>query len=1240
MTVRSLLMHWMIATLIGYSLSSHAQLPVEPAVIHGHAIIDTVGTHMTVINSPNTILDWQSFSIGANHSVYFQQPNVDSAILNRVTGHDPSQIFGNLGSNGHIWLVNPYGVFFSENARIDAAGLTVSTLDISNIDFLAKRYYFNSTGTNGEVINQGEIRTSFGGRIWLMGNQVRNEGLVQTSAGEMILAAGKSIELVDSGAPNLLVRVTAPDNEIVNLGTLIAANGTVDLHGRIVNQEGIVRANSVGTDDSGNIVLKAEQITLAANSQTQANNGSVQLIAQSTLDNRGDITGNDVYLAANNVLQQGEIKATGGSIDLIANAATYLDGLMDVSSKQGSGGDIRISTARFEGAADGVLRVDGEQGGAIRINAKDTFASSSTLIATGDKQGGVIEVVGDKVFLLNADVDASGKEQGGTVYLGRDRQNGDLPVHTREVVIGAGTVVNANGGGQIILSSAGKMLKTSDKLDGSSGTVLFDSEKLILSSNPPDNLQLVGKIFSGSVSGEPRLEAGDNFGGSVAFQGNLLAVGAPGHGEDGNDQGAVYLFSGAGNDASGLTLQGKLSSQTGATNMPALGGSDFFGSALAIDGDRLAVGVKGELLSEGNPGAVHLFTGVGSDFSGLTWQKVLNANSTDTGMPGLTEFDFFGTALALNGDRLLVGAAGDSSAGSNRGAVHMFTGVGTDFSNLAWRGKLTSGVKGIELSNSDFFGWSIALDGDRMVVGAFNDNAGGSHRGSVHLFTDAGADFTNLVWRGKLTSGSAGLELSDSDFFGWSVALNGDRMAVGALGDDESGKNRGAVYMFANAGSDFSGLQLENKIAPDIKSDADGFGLSLALRDERLLVGSADSSGGRGALYLFNWLSQRALSSPQESQATIDTSIQSVNAATSGTRAVLDAVTDGRVLNIANETNSSGFGRLNLAQMSIIDMQQLIDYRREFKRNLFSDAIYKLELDPTLSDIPYCLTFDDIHAGTCRISDKQLNELKASQEKEQQLVHQSRHKAKIAVLPQIERKFVVLFGIDEYRDKSIPALENTISDAQAVGRLFAEKLGYEVRVVKNATKADIVQTLNQLSLEMEKNDSVVIYYAGHGFINEKTGNGYWIPSDASAKDPSSWISNISVSEMLANIRAKQMVMISDSCYSGAFTKEDRVVMGGGNIKPEDILVKRSVVVMSSGGDEPVADEGREGHSIFAWFLMQAIQNVDNWKAGVNIFEQVQRDVSKSFPQTPQYGAATAAGHEKGGDYLFEYRQLE
>ncbi len=91
---------------------------------------------------------------------------------------------------------------------------------------------------------------------------------------------------------------------------------------------------------------------------------------------------------------------------------------------------------------------------------------------------------------------------------------------------------------------------------------------------------------------------------------------------------------------------------------------------------------------------------------------------------------------------------------------------------------------------------------------------------------------------------------------------------------------------------------------------------------------------------------------------------------------------------------------------------------------------------------------------------------------------------------------------------------------------------------------------------------------------------------------------------------------------------------------DEILTKRSVVAMSSGGDEPVSDEGKDGHSIFAWNLMQAVGRVDNWQAGGNLFTTVQAEVAKEFPQTPQYGGVPSAGHQTGGDYLFEFRQIQ
>jgi uncharacterized caspase-like protein len=239
-------------------------------------------------------------------------------------------------------------------------------------------------------------------------------------------------------------------------------------------------------------------------------------------------------------------------------------------------------------------------------------------------------------------------------------------------------------------------------------------------------------------------------------------------------------------------------------------------------------------------------------------------------------------------------------------------------------------------------------------------------------------------------------------------------------------------------------------------------------------------------------------------------------------------------------------------------------------------------------------------------------------------------------VPQIQRKIAVLFGVNDYADKTIPPLENAVPDVDAVSALFADKLGYEVRVVRNPTKADIVRTLNRLSVEINSTDSVVIYYAGHGYSLEKNGAGYWLPADALASEPGNWISNGDVARLLSGIRSSQMVLISDSCYSGAFARDGMAAVGQ-DVTPEGVLAKRSVVVISSGGDEPVADEGKDGHSIFAWNLMEAMRSVSNWKPGSTVFNDVQAGVRKEFPQTPKYGSVTAAGHQAGGDYLFELR---
>jgi uncharacterized caspase-like protein len=246
----------------------------------------------------------------------------------------------------------------------------------------------------------------------------------------------------------------------------------------------------------------------------------------------------------------------------------------------------------------------------------------------------------------------------------------------------------------------------------------------------------------------------------------------------------------------------------------------------------------------------------------------------------------------------------------------------------------------------------------------------------------------------------------------------------------------------------------------------------------------------------------------------------------------------------------------------------------------------------------------------------------------------------VSFVPQIERKIAVVVAINNYKDGAIPSLETAVTDGEAVGKLMADKLGYDVRVIRDGSKADIVSSLNKVSSEVGPNDSVTVYYAGHGYqlpdSAGKPGEGYWIPADGSAKSPDNWISNSDVSKLLGAIPAKQVMLVSDSCYSGAFTKEQKVTTASND--PKQLLANRSVTVLSSGGEEPVSDEGKDGHSIFAWSLMETLKGVDKFDTGNKLFEGIRKTVTEEFPQVPQYGASGAAGHVSGGDYLFESRK--
>ena len=132
-TLKPLCSALIAALVIVNTEASFAQvsLPQGASVVHGQASLSSSGRSMQITTgSERTVIDWQSFSVGNGNGVHFQQPNSTSRVLNRVQGQAPSNILGSLSSNGSVWLINPNGILFGREARVNVAGLVASTLDM------------------------------------------------------------------------------------------------------------------------------------------------------------------------------------------------------------------------------------------------------------------------------------------------------------------------------------------------------------------------------------------------------------------------------------------------------------------------------------------------------------------------------------------------------------------------------------------------------------------------------------------------------------------------------------------------------------------------------------------------------------------------------------------------------------------------------------------------------------------------------------------------------------------------------------------------------------------------------------------------------------------------------------------------------------------------------------------------------------------------------------------------------
>ncbi|EDE6687178.1 filamentous hemagglutinin N-terminal domain-containing protein [Salmonella enterica subsp. enterica serovar Apeyeme] len=392
---------------------ANPDLPTGGQIVGGQGSISTSGNQMTIHQqTQNMATNWHSFDIGQNNTVQFVQPDSSSVALNRVTGASGSQIMGTLKANGQVFILNPNGVLFGKDARVNVAGLVASTKNINTADFMKGQYTLSGEGNPGaQVINQGSLTTTKGGYIVLAADQVKNSGTITTPSGKTVLAAGKTVtlQLDNGGLTSVSVDGSVVNALVDNRGLISATNGQVFLTARgkdillntVVNNSGTIEAKGLESR-GGEIVLNGGDSGVV--------NQTGQLLADSHAGPGGKITveGQNIHLAANS-----RTSATGKT----GGGEVYVGG-----GWQGKDSHIRNASkvVMDKTATVDVSATDAGNGGTAVLWSDDYTNFRGAILAKGGAlsgDGGRVETSSHKNLQAFGDVDTSASAGRGGEWL-------------------------------------------------------------------------------------------------------------------------------------------------------------------------------------------------------------------------------------------------------------------------------------------------------------------------------------------------------------------------------------------------------------------------------------------------------------------------------------------------------------------------------------------------------------------------------------------------------------------------------------------------------------------------------------------------------------------------------------------------------------------------------------------------------------------------------------------------------
>ena len=767
-----------------------ATLPQGGVISVGEGSIVAGGNNQLVIKQTTDKLgvNWQSFNIGADGHVVFDQPGKHSIALNRVIGSDGSAILGKIDANGQVFLINPNGVIFGKDSQVNVGGLVASTLDMKDSDFQAGNFKFSTGSKDGSVINQGTLHASQGGYVALIGKSVKNEGVILAKLGTAALAAGDAVtmDFAGDGLINLHVDKAAIGALVDNQGLIVADGGQVLMTARaanaltetVVNNDGIIQAQTLNMR-AGRIMLDGGPV-----------DGTGGVTVGGTLDASAPDAGD------------------GGFIDTSGKIVSIKDKtLITTKSVRGRTGDWLIDPTDFTVTAGTAPSTESGIGASTLESA---LANSNVTLETsslGTEEGNltingavswsantILTLKAHKSVIINNDVTISGDTGGISINYGL---SGD-PASAFQINGGSGTLT-MNGGNNFFA------------MNGITYAVIDDTTSLRALSNSPDlnghyvlakNINAVSSAtWNGGLGFDPIGDASNPFTG--VFEGlnhriTNLTIKRP-------SEDYVGFFSTTnGAKISGLSLTGSV---TGNTNVGFLAGKFTNSSLVSYD-----IGSSSYSLSNfsGTVNGNDNLGGVVGQISGSNLLSVQNGATVTLGS-GSNVGGIFGLGNALTGKYLYntgvisgadnTGGIGGTLTGSskitwsrNLGAVNGSNNVGGLFGSMANSSVITAWSGGDVYASSDRAGGLIGSSTQNQVLEAYSIGkvrADGHYAGGITGYDAGGSTFNETFstsevaasdFAGGLIGYASGATISNSYATGMVTGANSAGLVSGLDG--------------------------------------------------------------------------------------------------------------------------------------------------------------------------------------------------------------------------------------------------------------------------------------------------------------------------------------------------------------------------------------------------------------------------------------------------------------------------